>query len=113
DGSPKEFGNCLRQKHINNPTPKPNDKTTEKQCSLDNWKNSQRCQDPLSLILLEQTGFRPLRLNQNQINTLTRYLLTQEIRDDAEFQARKKKVLNCLRDNQKNEIHLMFNECLQ
>ncbi len=110
DGSPKEFGNCLRQKNINNPTPKPNDKTTEKQCSLDNWKNSQRCQVPLSLILLEQTGFRTLRLNQNQINTLTRYLLTQEIRDDAEFQARKEKVLNCLRDNQKNEI---LNECLQ
>jgi len=102
-GKSDNFGNCLKPSSDSKPTPSPNNQ----QCLVDNWENSKKCQGKLDqqALKIENKSFQP---NQNQIKVLEKYLLSNTIKNNEEFQNRKGKAIQCLKEREINK----FNQCL-
>jgi hypothetical protein len=101
-------------KTIYSSTPKPTHTSTgKKQCSLDTWENSKNCPGKLNSKLLEEESFT--NLTSNQTNAIEKYLLSNNIRDDAEFKEKKQKALDCLAENIQSQTinDDKFSNCLK
>ena len=100
-GNSNDFGNCLKPPSASKTTPSPKNQ----QCLLDNWENSKKCQGKLDqqALKIENKSFEP-----NQIKVLERYLLSNTIKNNEEFQNRKGKAIQCLKEREINK----FNQCL-
>jgi hypothetical protein len=100
-GNPNDFGNCLKPPSASKPSPQPKNK----QCLLDTWENSKKCKGKLDQQALK---IKNKSFQLNQIQVLEKYLLSDTIKNNEEFQNRKEKAIQCLKEKEINK----FNQCL-